>query len=179
VAAAASAKGTTGPELAITRVFDAPRGLVFKVWTQPEHLVRWWGPRGFTTPSCRMDVRPGGPYRTCIRSPDGKEHWMRGAYREIVEPERLVFTFAWEDDAGRPGHETLVSVTFAEHDGKTKLTFRQAVFESVADRDSHQEGWSECLDRLGAYLAAGADHEAVAVGRHGTGDAPSERADGG
>jgi len=142
-------------ELAITRVFDAPRSLVFKVWTQPEHLVRWWGPRDFTTPSCKMDVRPGGAYRTCIRSPEGKEYCMQGVYREVVEPERLVLTFAWEDEAGRPGHETLVTVTFADHGGKTKLTFRQDAIVSVADRHSHQEGWSECLDRLARYLATG------------------------
>ena len=78
---------------------------------------------------------------------------MRGVYREIVEPDRIVFTFAWEDEKGDPGHETLVTVTFAEHDGKTKLTFHQAVFESIAVRDSHREGWSECFDRLEAHLA--------------------------
>jgi uncharacterized protein YndB with AHSA1/START domain len=156
--------GATDRELVITRTFDAPRSLVFKVWTQPEHLVRWWGPRDFTTPSCKMDVHPGGAYRTCIRSPEGKDHWMRGVYREVVEPERLALTFAWEDEAGQPGHETLVTVTFADQDGKTRLTFRQAVFESVADRDAHQEGWSECLDRLARYLT---DH--AAGGGNGSG----------
>jgi uncharacterized protein YndB with AHSA1/START domain len=109
--------------------------------------------RDFTTPSCNMDVRPNGTYRICIRSPEGKDYWMQGVYRDIVEPERLVFTFAWEDEKGEPGHETLVTVTFAEHDGKTKLTFHQAIFESVEDRDSHQEGWSQCFDRLETYLA--------------------------
>jgi uncharacterized protein YndB with AHSA1/START domain len=150
---------TTDRELAITRIFDAPRDLVFRVWTRPEHLVRWWGPRDFTTPSCKMDLRPGGAYRTCIRSPRGTELWMQGVYREVVEPERLVLTFAWEDEAGRPGHETLVTVTFADHGGKTKLTFRQAVFESVADRDSHRAGWSAFLDRLAQYLASGPGDE--------------------
>src|SRR5215207_6544179 len=101
-------------ELEITRVFDAPRELVFKVWTQPEHLVRWWGPKGFTTPSCQIDVRPGGAYRTLIRSAEGKDHWMRGVYREVVPPERLVMRFAWEDENGEPGHETLVTVSFAD-----------------------------------------------------------------
>jgi uncharacterized protein YndB with AHSA1/START domain len=155
----ASDEARTNPadrELVITRTFDAPRGLVFKVWAQSEHLVRWWGPRDFTTPSLKMDVRPGGTYRTCIRSPEGKEHWMQGVYREVVEPERLAMTFAWEDERGQPGHETLVTVTFADEGGKTRLTFRQAVFESVADRDSHQKGWSSFLDRLEWYLAAGA-----------------------
>jgi uncharacterized protein YndB with AHSA1/START domain len=145
---------TEEPVLEITRILDAPRSLVFKVWTTPEHWARWLGPRGFTTPSCEMDFRPGGAYRACIRSPEGTDYWMRGVYREIVEPDRIVFTFAWEDEKGEPGHETLVTVTFAEQGGKTKLTFHQAVFETIADRDSHHEGWSESLDRLEAYLAS-------------------------
>jgi uncharacterized protein YndB with AHSA1/START domain len=140
-------------ELVINRVIDAPRSLVFKIWSQPEHLVRWWGPKGFTAPSCEMDLRPGGAWRACIRSPEGIEHRMQGSYREIVEPERVVFTFAWEDDEGKPGHQTLVTVTFAEQDGKTRLTFHQATFESVESRDSHHGGWSECFDRLEDYLA--------------------------
>ena len=153
---AASASAAARPaerELVITRVFDAPRPLVFKAWTQPEHLVRWWGPQGFTTPSCTMDVRPGGAFRLCMRSPEGTDHWLRGVYREIVEPERLVCTWAWEDAEGKPGHETLLTVSFADHGGKTKLTLHQAVFESVTARDSHQGGWTECLDRLAGYLA--------------------------
>jgi uncharacterized protein YndB with AHSA1/START domain len=150
--AAASAKDAADRELVITRVFDAPRRLVFRAMTQPEHLVRWWGPKGFTMTSCKIDLRPGGAFRFSMRSSEGTEYPHQGVYREIVEPERLVFTFAWEDEEGKPGHETLVTVSFAEHDGKTKLTFHQAVFETTADRDSHQEGWSECLDRLAAYL---------------------------
>ncbi len=138
--------------LKITRTFDAPRSLVFQVWTRPEHWARWLGPREFTAPFCEMDFRSGGAYRACIRSLEGHDYWMRGIYREIVEPERIVFTFAWEDEKGERGHETLVTVTFAEQNGKTTLTFHQAVFESAADRDSHREGWSECLDRLEAYL---------------------------
>ena len=88
-----------------------------------------------------------------MRSPQGKEQWLQGVYREVVEPERLVFTCAWEDEAGRAGHETLATVTFAEEGGKTRLTFHQAVFEPVAERDSHQEGWSECLDSLAEHVA--------------------------
>lgn len=83
---------------------------------------------------------------------------MQGVYREIVEPERLVFTHAWEDKDGKPKHETLVTITFAEHDGKTKLTFHQAIFESIESRDSHGEGWSESLDRLEEYLAEASRH---------------------
>ena len=87
-----------------------------------------------------------------MRSADGVDHWLRGVYREIVEPERLVFTFAWEDTSGKPGHETLVTVTFAEHDGKTKLTLHQADFASITARAEHQDGWTESLDRLEEYL---------------------------
>jgi uncharacterized protein YndB with AHSA1/START domain len=141
-------------ELVITRVLDAPRSLVFKVWTQPEHVVRWLGPKGFTAPSCEMDLRPGGAWRACIRSPEGTEHRMQGVYREVAPPERLVFTFAWEDEQGAAGHQTLVTVTFAEQDGRTLLTVHQATFETVESRDSHHGGWSECFDRLAEYLAS-------------------------
>jgi uncharacterized protein YndB with AHSA1/START domain len=139
--------------LIIERVFDAPRALVFKAWTEPEHLVRWWGPQGFTMPSCKMDARPGGAFRFCMRSPEGTDHWLRGVYSEIVEPERLVCTWAWEDAEGKPGHETLLTVTFAEHGAKTKLTLHQAVFETVTARNGHQEGWASALDRIAEYLA--------------------------
>lgn len=140
-------------ELTITRLFDAPRHLVFQVWTQPEHFSRWLGPKDFTATCCQMDVRSGGRYRACIRSPEGSDHWMQGVYRQIVEPERLVFTFAWEDEDAQPKHQTLVTVTLADQGGKTLLTFHQAAFESVESRDSHRSGWSECFDRLEAYLA--------------------------
>jgi uncharacterized protein YndB with AHSA1/START domain len=137
-----------GFELSITRVFDAPRGLVFRVWSTPEHLMRWWGPKDFACTLAKTNFRPGGAWRTSIRSPEGTDHGARGVYREIVEPERLVFTFAWDGSS-----ETLVTVTFEDHGGQTRLTFRQTPFDTVESRDSHQEGWSECLDRLEAYLA--------------------------
>jgi uncharacterized protein YndB with AHSA1/START domain len=140
--------------LAITRTFAAPRELVFKVWTQPEHVVRWWGPKGFTTPSAAMEVRPGGAYRTVIRSPEGKEHVMRGVFREVVPPERLVMTFAWEDEQGEPGHETLVKVIFEDLAGQTRLTFEHGVFQTMAERDSHFGGWSQFMESLATYLAA-------------------------
>jgi uncharacterized protein YndB with AHSA1/START domain len=147
-----AAAETAQRELVITRLLDAPRELVFKVWTQPEHLVRWWGPKDFTAPHLKMDVRVGGAYRANIRSPEGTDYWMRGVYREVTPPERLVFTFAWEED-GERGLDTLVTVTFADQGGKTRLTFRQAPFQSDAERDSHHGGWSECFDRLAGYLA--------------------------
>ncbi|MDX2242666.1 MAG: SRPBCC domain-containing protein [Leptolyngbyaceae cyanobacterium bins.302] len=141
-------------QLTITRVFDAPRRLVFKVWTQPEHFSQWLGPKDFTAIACHMNVQVGGMFRACIRSPEGNDHWMQGIYREIIEPERLVFTFAWEDENNRPKHETLVTVTFEEQNNKTLMTFQQAIFESTESRDSHNTGWSECFDRLTSYLTA-------------------------
>jgi uncharacterized protein YndB with AHSA1/START domain len=139
--------------LIITRVFDAPRMLVFKAWTEPQHLVHWLGPRGFTGSIVTMDVRPGGAYRFLMRGADGATLWRQGIYREIVEPERLVFTYAWEDADGKPGHETLVTVTFEEHAGKTTLTLHQALFESVTARDAHRGGWTSSIDRLADYVA--------------------------
>lgn len=140
-------------ELVVTRIFDAPRALVFKAWTEPDRAARWWGPQGFVTLYCKMDVRVGGTFRVCMRSPEGAEYWKQGIYREVVEPERLVFTFAWEDAEGKPGHQTVVTVTFAEHGTKTKLTLRQAIFETFKARDEHRSGWTSTLERLAQHLA--------------------------
>jgi uncharacterized protein YndB with AHSA1/START domain len=141
-------------ELVITRVFDAPRTLVFDCWSDSTHLAHWSGPQGFTTPHHAMDFRVAGTYRACLRSPDGVDHWVRGTYLEIVKPERLVLTHAWEDGQGDAGPETVVTVTFAEQSGKTIMTFRQAFFESAASRDGHQGGWSSSFDRLDEHLTA-------------------------
>jgi uncharacterized protein YndB with AHSA1/START domain len=139
--------------LVLSRVFDAPRALVFKAWTQPEHLARWWGPRGFTLISFKADARVGGSFRFGMRSPENTDHWAHGAYREVVPPERLVYTFAWEHPDGKPKHETIITLTFAEQGAQTKLTLKQTLFESVTSRDMHQSGWSSTFDMLGEYLA--------------------------
>lgn len=152
MAAASSTAASTKREFVVTRVFDAPRRLVFKAWVEPERAAIWWGPHGFTTVSCKMDVRPGGAWRRCMRSPEGNDYWKRGVYREIVEPERLVFTYLDEDADGHTGPETLVTVTFAEHGGKTKLTLRQSGFDEAASRDAHQGGWTSCMERFAEYL---------------------------
>ncbi|MDB5065633.1 MAG: polyketide cyclase [Chloroflexi bacterium] len=150
--AAPTSESTTSAEreLLLTRTLDAPRALVFRAWTDPEHLARWWGPRGFTTPSCTMDVRPGGAWRICMRGPDGVDHWVQGVYREVVEPERLVTTWAWEQADGSSGGETLLTVTLEERDGRTVLTLHQALFGDAVERENHQDGWSQALDRLAA-----------------------------
>ena len=152
-APAPAAPPAAAPELVVTRTFEAPRSLVFKVWIQPEHLARWWGPKGFTLLSCETDVRPGGAWVRCMRAPDGSKHIKRGVYREIVEPERIVFTYVNEDADGRLGPETVVSVTFEEQGDKTKLTLHQTGFDTIASRDGHEGGWSSCLERLAEYLA--------------------------
>jgi uncharacterized protein YndB with AHSA1/START domain len=139
-------------ELVITRIIDTPRHIVFQAWTEPDRVARWWGPQGFTTVYHDMDIRPGGAFRVCMRSPEGVEHWKQGVYREVVEPERLVFTFAWEDADAKPGHQTLVTVTFAERGDKTELRLHQAVFGSIARRDEHQHGWTSTLERFAEYL---------------------------
>lgn len=141
-----------GRVLVMTRVFEAPRELVFQTWTEPEHLIHWSCPNGFTLTHCEGELRAGGAWRSCMRSPEGRDLWLGGVYREVTAPERLVFTHAWDDDRGRPGHETLVTVTFAERGEKTEVTFRQAVFESVGERDGHQGGWTECFDKLAGYV---------------------------
>jgi uncharacterized protein YndB with AHSA1/START domain len=153
-ATADAATASTGRELVVTRIFNAPRRLVFKMWTEPDHLARWWGPPGFTTISGQIDVRPGGAWFRAMRAPDGSEIRKRGVYRQILAPERLVFTYFTEDAAGNPGPETLVTVTFADCDGKTRLTLHQAFFESVAARDDHRGGWAGSLERFADYLAA-------------------------
>jgi uncharacterized protein YndB with AHSA1/START domain len=142
-------------EIVMTRVFDAPRHLVFDAWTKPEHLKRWFGPRGWTLPVCEMDRRPGGAWHSRMRSPEGLEYSNRGVVQEIVEPERLVFTFAWDDDDGKPGREMLITITLAEHGSGTEMTFIQADLESVEDRDRHLEGWTESFDKLAEHLAKG------------------------
>ena len=140
-------------ELTITRLFDAPRELVFKAWTERERVVKWLGPKGFTALEFEMDRRPGGAWYSRMRSAEGVEYANRGVVREAVEPERLVFTFAWDNEDGSPGREMLITITLADHDGGTEMTFHQAEFESAEDRDGHREGWSESFDKLAGYLA--------------------------
>jgi uncharacterized protein YndB with AHSA1/START domain len=116
-------------------------------------MACWAGPQDFTMTSCEMDSRPGGAFRMSMRSPEGTEHRVRSVYHEIEEGERLVYTWAWLDEDGNAGHETLITVTFADDGDKTRLTLHQAFFESVTARDSHRGGWTSALDCLAEYLA--------------------------
>jgi len=134
--------------LRLTRIYDRPPSALFKAWTEPQQIKRWWGPRGYTTLSCEMDLRPGGKWHVCSRSPDGTEYAEHGVFREIVEPLRLVFTHAWEKPQGIPEHETLITVTFEEHQGRTMMTVAQGTLNTVESRDSHGEGWSSAFELL-------------------------------
>jgi uncharacterized protein YndB with AHSA1/START domain len=145
---------TADRELVVTRVIDAPRPMVFKAWTDPEQIAHWWGPKGFVTVDYEMDIRPGGAYRFRMRSADGTDMRKCGIYREIVAPERLVFTLAWEEPDGTLGHELLITVTLEELGSRTRLTLRQTGFEAVETRDSHVIGWTSCLERFAEYMIA-------------------------
>jgi uncharacterized protein YndB with AHSA1/START domain len=157
-------------EFTITRVFNAPRDLVFKAQTEAERLAQWWGPKGFKMLVTRMDLRPGGMFLYCMRSPEGHEMWGKFVYREVVAPERLVFVNSFSDAQGGTVRapfapdwplEVLNIVTFTEHGGKTTLHMRGApVNATEAERrrfDSFHEqmnqGFGGTLDQLEAYLA--------------------------
>jgi uncharacterized protein YndB with AHSA1/START domain len=137
----------------IERVFDAPVSLVWQAWTQKEHLERWSAPRGYTIPRSEGDLRVGGKWRCCMRAPDGHELWLGGVYREIIPNKLLVMTHSWDDESGRPGPETIVTVRFKEQGGQTVVTLQQTGFSTVASRDGHRGGWSECFDLLSEHLS--------------------------
>jgi uncharacterized protein YndB with AHSA1/START domain len=160
-----AATETQGQELLITRVFDAPRERVWKAWTDPEELKRWWGPKNFTAPFFTIDFREGGTYHYCMRSPEGRDYWATGAYREIVPMERIVFTDAFADENGNvvPAsyygmdgdwpEELVVTLTFEEFLGKTRFTLRHTGIPEGQMRDMTGAGWNESLDKLAASLA--------------------------
>lgn len=140
-------------EIVITRVYDAPRDLVFKTVTNPKLIPRWWGPKRYTTTVDKMEVRPGGVWRFIQRGTDGRGFAFRGVYHSATSPEALVYTFEFEE---MPGHVLLETVTFEEQDGRTKMTVRD-VFQTVEDRDGMlksgmEEGASETTDRFAKLL---------------------------
>ncbi len=142
------------PTIVITRTVDAPRALVWKAWTDPEHIAHWWGPNGFTNTIHSMDVKPGGEWRFIMHGPDGTNYPTRVVYREVVKPERLVYDLSGEGEGDM--HTFRATVTFAEHEGKTQIRMASR-FPSVAERDAvlkfgAVEGGEQTLDRLAAYL---------------------------
>ena len=157
----------TGKELIITRIFDAPRELVWKAWTDPDVFMQWWGPRGFTAPVSEIDLHVGGEYFNCMRSPDGQDFCSKGVYREIVEPELLVMTDSFADKAGNivPATEygvgkgfpmeMRIKVNFEEQNGGTKLTIKHSDVQNISKTalGDMQQGWNESLDKLAEYFS--------------------------
>jgi uncharacterized protein YndB with AHSA1/START domain len=146
-------------ELVFTRVFDAPRKLVFKAWTDPKCVVMWWGPHGFSTPRCELDVRPGGAMLIHMRGPDGRVYPMTGVYQEVVEPERIVYTSTPLDEKGIPLFELLTTVILEEQGAKTKQTVTARVIKRGPDAAQYlagmEVGWTQTLERLAEYVAKG------------------------
>lgn len=138
-------------ELLIERSFDAPLALLFRLWEERDHVLRWWGPEEFTTTELDWALVPGRPWRGAMASKQYGVSRFGGVIREVERDRRIVFTFQW--DSGPGDHpETLVTVTFAERDGKTLQTFHQAPFDSVESRDSHVGGWNSLFNRQQLYV---------------------------
>jgi uncharacterized protein YndB with AHSA1/START domain len=145
-------------EIVISRVFDAPRELVWEVWTNPNHVVNWWGPNGFTTTIHEMDVRPGGKWHHTMHGPDGTDYPNKSVFKEVVKPERLVFSHGGGKEGGKGAHFEASWTFETVAGGKTKVTARM-VFPTAADRDhvvkeyKAIEGGQQTLGRLAEYLA--------------------------
>lgn len=150
----------TRSTLQMRRTFDAPRTLVWRAWSRPEILVLWMGPVEWPAVSVRADFRVGGAWRICLRSPEtGQDLWQGGTYREIVEPEQLVFSFKWDEShEDGPPVDTLVTVVLSEtDDGRTVMDFTHAGLKSEQSLTGHRHGWTSTADRLEAWLAANPD----------------------
>lgn len=160
--------GTRAPEPAgfyveISRVFDAPRALVYEAFTNPAMLAQWMGPRGFAAMDIEHDVRPGGKWRLRLHKADAEtacdsggqdDLWQAGTYLEVDPPKRLVYTFSWEGRVDIPSFETAITATFRELEGKTVMDFKQGPFGTAAWRDGHEIGWTSSFDRFAEFLLA-------------------------
>ena len=152
--------------MVVTRVFDAPRELVWKAWTDPKYVMQWWGPKGFTAPVCRIDFRVGGKFLCCMRAPDGQEFWNGGEYHEIVPHEKIVSSMYFSDPQGNKveaehygiDHEAIEGahdVTLFEDlgNGRTKITFVGNETMESATLSGQVEGWNQILDKIAAVVA--------------------------
>ena len=164
IAESESTRQSAQGELFITRTFDAPRELVWQAWTEPEYFKQWWGPKDYTCPFCQMDFRVGGKYLNCMRSTEGKDYWSTGVYREIIPMERIVFTDCFADAQGNivPATyygmtadfplEMLVTVTFEDHEGKTKMTLKHSGLPTGSEGEGAEQGWNQSFDKLAESL---------------------------
>ena len=152
--------------MVVTRVFDAPRELVWKAWTDPKYVMQWWGPKGFTTPFCKMDFRVGGKFLCCMKSPDGQEMWNGGEYHEIVPHEKIVYSLYFADSKGNKvdpaelgiEHEAIdgardVAIFEDFGNGQTKVTLIRNETMEHAKNSGQLEGWIQILDKLAAVVA--------------------------
>lgn len=149
--------------LVVTRTFDAPRETVFEAFANPKLFQNWWGPKDFSTPFCRIDFRVGGSYHYCMRSPEGKDFWGIGVYREIVRPERITCTDSFADEKGNvvpATHygmgadfplEMVIKFTFREDNGRTKFTLEH-IGMPESDHEMCSMGWNQSFDKLEAFL---------------------------
>lgn len=140
-------------ELLVIRTFDAPLSVVWRMWQDPEHLIRWWGPEGFTVTDLDHDFRPGGAWRVGMTSDAYPKSWSSGKFLEIEPNKRIVLSFAWEERAGNTVDTTIV-VTFEEANGRTTQRFHQAPFLNLEDRDGHIGGWNSLFNKEEQYAAA-------------------------
>jgi uncharacterized protein YndB with AHSA1/START domain len=138
-------------ELLIERTFDAPAALVFRLWESREHMLRWWGPEGFTAVDLDWELVPGRRWSGAMASKGYGLQRFGGRIREVERDRRIVFTFQWDADSGRD-LDTVVTVTLAERDGRTVQSFHQTPFSTVAIRDSHAGGWSSLFDKQQVYV---------------------------
>ncbi len=140
----------------LTRVLDAPRERVFAAWTRAEHLVHWFGPKGFSLHSCEADPRPGGIFRLVMRSPEGKDYRVRGSYRTVVAPEHLVIECTADDAQGVTRLEEVIDVRFTEQDGRTTLKLHASAAGDSAEAkpmlEGMEQGWHQTIDRLDQSL---------------------------
>jgi uncharacterized protein YndB with AHSA1/START domain len=159
-------KPSSTERMVITRVFDAPRELVWRAWTDPQYVMQWWGPKGFTSPVCKIDFRVGGKFLCCMRTPDGQDFWNAGEYHEIVPLEKIVSSMYFSDAEGNKvepeaygiEHEAIEGAydvtTFEDFgDGQTKLTFIGNETEENAINSGQVEGWKQILDKVAAVIA--------------------------
>lgn len=153
----------------VARTFDVPRDRMWRVWTETEHLKRWWGPKGFTVQHCEIDLRPDGTFLYCLRAPGGIELWGKWAFREIAAPKRMVYVSSFSDPSGGVTRnpwsaewplETLATVSFVEEDGRTTVTVTWAPLNATeaerrtfaAGYPSMRQGWAGTFEQLATYL---------------------------
>ena len=139
-----------GPSLTLVRRLGAPPSMVYAAWTDPDKILRWWGPDAGPTLSATADVRIGGRFEVMFRTEDGKEHTCYGIYRDVVVDRKLVFTWRWRE---RSDPESMVTILLEPAGGGTELTLIHERLPNEAERDSHRDGWSGALDKLHAFVA--------------------------